>query len=325
MAFIAKSLRTGLRIDITRVEHPRETLKAEDVVCQLCEERMIIKAGYIVRAHFAHSARSDCASQWGSHPESEEHRLGKLLIAQKLQEELGDVTGARTEFEVPVREVMRIADVMVIYPNGWRVAHECQLAGITTETLTKRTEDYLHAGIDVVWWLGKSAASRTNLDWTVSLQRFGLEIQFSMEQSAVTRSQSSSLRARLLAYRPDTQTREYIKSPYDEPLDFMAKPQYLQHLRGFHQERDVRRAFEIWPQQSYAQLLQGLAAKNRSQHYGGVLGSLNGNAIERIGPPVKRVWRVTDQRKLATSHMRSLPADGVEAAKACARRLSPPQ
>ncbi len=178
MPFVAKLRSGGERIDITRVERPREMLPAGDIICQLCGEAMIVKAGFVVRAHFAHRPGSVCASQWDAHPESPEHRLGKLLIAERLREELADSTAARIEYEVPIREVMRIADVMVIYPNGWRVAHECQLASITTEILTQRTEDYLNAGVDVVWWLGKHAATSHNLRWVYGYQGFALELHF---------------------------------------------------------------------------------------------------------------------------------------------------
>jgi len=53
----------------------------------------------------------------------------------------------------------------VTFPTGWRVAHEVQLASITTEHLQERTNDYTLAGIDVVWWLGKSADTETNRAW----------------------------------------------------------------------------------------------------------------------------------------------------------------
>ena len=53
MPFIALDKTTNERIDITRVENPRATLKRENICCQLCHNAMLIKAGLIKHAHFA--------------------------------------------------------------------------------------------------------------------------------------------------------------------------------------------------------------------------------------------------------------------------------
>ena len=81
----------------------------------------------------------------------------------------------------------RIADVAVLFPNGWRVAHECQLAAITTQELTQRTEDYLHAGVDVIWWLGKSAATPANIAWCLEQRGFVLRLDRSGLEPAASR------------------------------------------------------------------------------------------------------------------------------------------
>ncbi len=83
--------------------------------------------------------------------------LQEELIAKTLKAELPEYSLAQIEYEFPIPEVRRIADVVAKFPNGWIVAHECQLASITVEELEKRTEDYLYAGVDVIWWLGKAA------------------------------------------------------------------------------------------------------------------------------------------------------------------------
>jgi competence protein CoiA len=135
---------------------------------------MIIKAGLIVAAHFAH--KSTCPTDYKSHPESPEHRAGKILVAECLRANVGEYSTALIEYEVPIPEVRRVADVLVTFPMGWRVAHEVQLASITTEELAQRTEDYLHAGVDVVWWLGKSADTPANRDWCQRVLGFSLSI-----------------------------------------------------------------------------------------------------------------------------------------------------
>ena len=164
MPFVALHKDTQERIDITRIENPRESLKSGDCVCQLCSTPMIIKAGQILRAHFAHYA--SCETDYQSHPESAEHREAKIYLATHLREAFKEYTHASIEYEVPIPEVKRIADLLATFPMGWRVAHEIQLASITVEQLEARTNDYARAGVDVVWWLGKSANTPANREWS---------------------------------------------------------------------------------------------------------------------------------------------------------------
>jgi competence protein CoiA len=171
MPFVALHKETKKRIDITSINNPRQFLKAGDFICQLCEKPMIVKAGEVLQAHFAHQA-SCPNTEYSSQPESPEHREAKKYLAEHLVEEFPMYAGATIEYEVPIKEVRRIADLLVTWPGGHRQAHEVQLSAITTGTLKKRTEDYEQAGIDVVWWLGKSAKTQTNINW--SYETFGL-------------------------------------------------------------------------------------------------------------------------------------------------------
>lgn len=165
MPFVAKKVSTGRRVDITKISKPRE-LKKEDFVCQLCDQPMIVKAGMSPRrAHFAHKVK--CSSDYQSHPESVEHRFAKRFVAEGLKG-TDEYRGATIHYEVPIPEVMRVADVLAVFlKQGWRIAHEIQLSSITIEELGKRTSDYESAGIDVVWYLGKAADTETNRDWCV--------------------------------------------------------------------------------------------------------------------------------------------------------------
>jgi competence protein CoiA len=171
MPFIALHKETKDRIDITTINNPRQFLKSGDCICQLCEKPMIVKAGQVLQPHFAHQA-SCPNSEYQSQPESPEHRAAKRYLAEHLVEEFPEYVEATIEYEVPIPEVRRIADLLATWPSGHKKAHEIQLSGITTEILQKRTDDYEHAGIDIVWWLGKSAFTKTNADW--SLQTFGV-------------------------------------------------------------------------------------------------------------------------------------------------------
>lgn len=177
MPFIALNKSTKERIDITKIENPRLVLKKEEVICQLCESPMTIKAGMVRRHHFAH--HSLCESDYEYHPESPEHLIGKEKIAQALKVEFAEYTNADIEFERKIEDIKRVADILITFPNGWRIAHEVQLASITIEELQARTDDYARAGIDVVWWLGKSADSPSNRDWCV--ETFG--VSYSLEIS----------------------------------------------------------------------------------------------------------------------------------------------
>jgi competence CoiA-like predicted nuclease len=188
MPFIARDRSTHARIDITRYEKPREILVAADIICQFCTQPMIIRAGMIFRAHFAHKAL--CPTDYVGHPESHEHREGKSLVAARLREEIAEYSTAAIEFEVPIPEVKRIADIMVLFPNGWRVAHEIQLASLTTETLQQRTEDYLDAGVDLVWWLGKSADTPANRSWCEQYFGYSLRIDMSVLAGSLTDQQA---------------------------------------------------------------------------------------------------------------------------------------
>lgn len=172
MPFVAIEKATNHRIDITRIEDPRSVLRPGEYVCQLCGEPMIVKAGYVVRAHFAH--RAVCKSDYAWHPESVEHLEFKYLLRDHLQKEFNQYATADIDIEVKVPEAKRVADVMMTFPMGWRIAHEVQLAGITTIELEERTEAYLNAGIDVIWWLGKNANTQTNRMWC--LENIGLAL-----------------------------------------------------------------------------------------------------------------------------------------------------
>lgn len=179
MPFVAKHKETGDRLDITTVENPKGTLKSGDYLCQLCSEPLIVRTehyrrGFKVNAHFAH--HRDCNSQYDAHPESAEHRWAKLYLREQLRQFYSKwSTSLDIQLEVPIamdwRARGRIADVLVSWPLGWREAHEIQLAPITIENLKDRTNDYRRAGIDVIWWLGKSADNYPNRAWC--METFG--------------------------------------------------------------------------------------------------------------------------------------------------------
>lgn len=169
MSFTARNSETGEMIDITLLENPRAALKPSLMVCRFCGQSLYIQSEYLrgditVRAHFYHP--SECDAPYEGHPESPDHQLGKLEIRRNLMKWYSRWGVPTIEFEVPVpmewRPKGRIVDVMVTWAMGWREAHEIQLASISPAKLAERTDDYRRAGIDVVWWLGKSADTDAN-------------------------------------------------------------------------------------------------------------------------------------------------------------------
>lgn len=186
MPFIAINKNTQERIDITKIEQPRIALREADCVCQACGERLIVRSeflrsGYLVRAYFYHY-RGDCNSEYSSHPESPEHLRCKEIVANTLQTQFNEFSEAIIEYEVKVPEAKRIADIMVTFPMGWRVAHEVQLSPISPDKLEERTRAYNSVGIDVFWWLGKSADNAANRTWC--LERYGYSLIVEISRSS---------------------------------------------------------------------------------------------------------------------------------------------
>jgi competence CoiA-like predicted nuclease len=176
MPFVARDAETDARIDIPRYDNPRSSLEATRLVCQLCTERMIIRQGFIVRPHFAHTKA--CALAYASHPESPEHLLGKFHVSAYLRTH-PDFVGATVDLEVPIHDRKRIADILVTFPHGHRLAVEIQLASITPADLEARSKDYLDEGIDVIWVLGKTAAAApSNLSWCRTVLGGFLQLAF---------------------------------------------------------------------------------------------------------------------------------------------------
>lgn len=177
MPLVARDRRTGQRVDITSVEDPRGTFSPSQLECQLCGGEMVVVAGLIRTHHFRHKAACSDSS-WGRHPESFEHLRTKTAVARYAREWFGELTHAVPELEVPIPEVRRVADVLFTFPNGWRLACEVQLASITIEQLQQRTDDYLRAGIDALWWLGRAADTPANRAWSIGQYGFVLQLHY---------------------------------------------------------------------------------------------------------------------------------------------------
>ncbi len=173
----AKYKDTDEEIVITKLENPREVLDIDRLCCKHCEGKVSIKHGNLRAKHFFHIV--PCTSTLERHPESPQHSLGKEIIGNHIKRYWKEYSNAEIKYEFPVPEVNRIIDIAMLFPNGWIVAHELQLASITTEILEKRTNDYRDLGIDTFWWLGKSADTKANREWAI--EKFGQSLSIDYE------------------------------------------------------------------------------------------------------------------------------------------------
>ena len=176
MPFIAIDELTNERIVVARLPSPREVVKGRYLKCQICGGRMYLRGGAEVRFHCYH--HSVCTTRDKTNPESPEHIAGKFFIAEVFLPQLNDYAKFKPKYEEPIPEVLRVADIMLEFNMGWRIAHEIQLSGIGVNELNSRTNEYLRAGIDVLWWFGKSADTRTNRQWAMQHYGFSLNLYF---------------------------------------------------------------------------------------------------------------------------------------------------
>lgn len=134
MPFIGVHRETGQRLDITTVEQPRRVLRSGEWVCQLCGAPLIVKAGLVVRPHFAHHAAAECRTDYRYHPESPAHREAKATLAGLLRQYMAEYTDAQIEYEAPIPEVRRevIGDfkhrAFVRYAETWGESAALSLA-----------------------------------------------------------------------------------------------------------------------------------------------------------------------------------------------------
>ena len=127
MPLIGRHSKTGERINILKVFDPRNTFSRGEVICPLCEEPFYIADGVIKAAYFSHYANGECSAGYHNKPESPEHRFFKAYLSTQLAKHFAEYSKTEAQLEYPVKEILRIADVMFEFSGGWLVAHEIQL------------------------------------------------------------------------------------------------------------------------------------------------------------------------------------------------------
>lgn len=124
------------------------------------------------RTHFWHLGGCECASKLDRHPQTPEHREGVFALRSWLEKQLANCFTQTIQREVPLLECNRVADLLVTFPCGWRLAIELQLSAITLDSLDARIQSYLRNGTDVLWFIGKSADTVAVRDFLASRYNF---------------------------------------------------------------------------------------------------------------------------------------------------------
>lgn len=110
--------------------------------CPNCQQPVMLKRGQRVAPYFAHVRPT------GGTGESRIHQLGKTAIGA-----LATANDYQVVYEVPIGQHQR-ADVLVTR-DAQSVVIEYQCSPLPPDCLAQRTDDYLAAGLAVIWVLGE--------------------------------------------------------------------------------------------------------------------------------------------------------------------------
>ena len=129
----------------------RKLSDARALRCLLCGAPVVLKAGDVVRPHFAHLAGAECRFA-DSEPETDEHRAGKQMLAEWAALR---IPGASITPEASISESGQRADVLIVQGKV-TVALEFQCADLSGRDWLRRHRLYRAAGIRDLWILGGS-------------------------------------------------------------------------------------------------------------------------------------------------------------------------
>lgn len=133
-------------------ERLRQLSDARSLTCPGCAGAVVLHAGTVRAHHFAHLPGAVCTLPV-SEPETEEHRAGKLLLAEWLRASLPD---AEVLIEAFLPTTNQRADVLAVLPDRSRIALEYQCAALTAREWRRRHQQYREADIRDLWLLGGS-------------------------------------------------------------------------------------------------------------------------------------------------------------------------
>ncbi|WP_196246218.1 competence protein CoiA [Lacticaseibacillus zhaodongensis] len=162
----------GRRCELLSHEQAAGLKRAQaPVFCPACGERLLIRNGSQLPAHFAHRSH---ACNFGE-PESSEHLRGKMLLR-----DIAVAGGWTAELEVYLPEQKQRIDVLITH-GAQRRALEFQCSPLAAGRLRERTQGYASLGLPTQWLLGKryfndrAAAGRAKF---AILGPRGLELRF---------------------------------------------------------------------------------------------------------------------------------------------------
>ncbi|WP_440894916.1 competence protein CoiA [Amphibacillus sp. Q70] len=154
--------------------------------CPVCKNKLIIKAGSKVIAHFAHQYFHECPNRAGG--EGIYHERGKLDLFSWLKRQ-----GYHVKLEYYLPKIKQRADLFISLPNK-RIAIEYQCATIPLKEILNRTKGYQSIGIIPLWFLGGQRMNR--------LGKQGLYLT-PIEQNFLHQTSNDQF-PKLLFYCPDT-------------------------------------------------------------------------------------------------------------------------
>ncbi|RCW69743.1 competence protein CoiA [Saliterribacillus persicus] len=129
-----------------------EKLKGNQFYCPTCKEKVIIKAGTKMIAHFAHVKQHDCAQQGeGAYHEQGKWQLFSWLKKQDLEVKL----------EYYLSEISQRPDIYLEIGKK-KIVIEYQCARISEIEFLKRNEGYQQENITPIWILGGNWCKRKN-------------------------------------------------------------------------------------------------------------------------------------------------------------------
>jgi len=241
------------------------------------------------RFHFFH--QRSCTSDYQYHPETPEHLAGKSFIAKYVLPKLNEYAIFNHLFEEPLHEVKRIADIVIKFPMGWWVAHEIQLSAITPEELEERTRDYLNAGVDVIWWLGKSANTEQNRKWAIKRYGFSPCLVFEDEE-IITYGyhEKYEYRDEYGVKKEGIKVHKYI--PKEESQKSFRWPHFLNKIGEWWVELAFARYYQVWEKGNNDRYQRALLANESTiRSFAGRVGAGNKTRFRKM----ENMWCVNKE------------------------------
>ena len=115
--------------------------------CPGCHERVFLKSGKIIQAHFAHFTHSSCSLF--SEGETQEHLAGKKLLFEWFSNE-----SIPCQLEAYLPELKQRPDLLIWPDEDHPVAIEFQCSSLPIEKMLERTAGYQKNGYEVLWIAG---------------------------------------------------------------------------------------------------------------------------------------------------------------------------